>query len=87
MQPILDKHCVSCHDGREPARPVLTGAPDRWASKSFNALSRSVAYSGWNNPNGNYEPLTEPLRFGALASPLAKMLERGHNKVALSPDE
>ena len=87
VQPILDKHCVACHDGREPKRLVLTGAPEGWASKSFNALVARVSYSGWGLPNDNYEPLTEPLRFGALASPLAKMLEKGHSKVALTPAE
>ncbi len=87
VQPILDKHCVSCHDGKEPKRPNLTGAPEKWASKSFNSLIRHVAYSSWGAPNGNYEPLTEPLRFGALGSPLAKRLESGHGKVRLSPEE
>jgi hypothetical protein len=87
VQPILDKHCVTCHDGKEPKRLVLTGAPEGWASKSFNALVARVSFSGWGLPNDNYEPLTEPLRFGALASPLAKMLEKGHSKVTLTPEE
>jgi predicted esterase len=87
VQPTLDKHCVACHDGKEPKRPALTGAPEGWASKSFNALIKHVAYSGWGNANSNYEPLTEPLRFGALASPLASMLQKGHGKVVLSPEE
>jgi len=87
VQPVLDRHCVSCHDGKEPNRPVLTGAPEGWASTSFNALISRVAYSGWGCPNDNYEPLTQPLRFGALASPLAKLLEKGHNKVVLTPEE
>ena len=87
VQPILDKHCVSCHDGKVPKRPNLTGAPEGWASRSFNALIKHVAYSSWNAPNQNYEPLTEPLRFGALGSPLLKLLESGHGKVKLTPDE
>ncbi|MDX9867613.1 MAG: prolyl oligopeptidase family serine peptidase [Kiritimatiellia bacterium] len=87
VQPILDRHCVSCHDGKEPKRAVLTGQPEGWATKSFNALIRHVPYSSWGAPNNNYEPLTEPLRFGALASPLAKRLESGHGKVRLSPEE
>ncbi len=87
VQPILDKHCVACHDGKEPKRPVLTGAPEGWASKSFNALSKQVSISGWGNANSNYEPLTQPLRFGALASSLAKMLEKGHGKVTLTQEE
>jgi hypothetical protein len=87
VQPVLDKHCVTCHDGKEPKRPVLTGAPEGWASKSFNALIKHVACSAWGNANSNYEPLSEPLRFGALGSPLAAMLEKGHGKVALTPDD
>lgn len=87
IQPILDKHCITCHDGKEPKRPVLTNAQEGAFTKSFNALISRVPYSGWGRPNKNYEPMTEPLRFGALASPLAKMLEKGHNKVTLSPEE
>ncbi len=87
VQPILDKRCVTCHGGKEPKRPILTGAPEGWASKSFNALITRVSYSSWGAANGNYEPLTEPLRFGALGSPLAKMLEKGHSNVSLTPDE
>ena len=86
VQPILDLHCVKCHDGKEPKRPVLTGAPDGWASKSFNALMKQVSYSTWGQP-GPRDALSEPLRFGALASPLAKMLEKGHGKVTLTPEE
>ncbi|MDA3925125.1 MAG: prolyl oligopeptidase family serine peptidase [Kiritimatiellae bacterium] len=87
VQPILDRHCLRCHDGKEPKRPVLTGAPEGAFSKSFNSLIKLVSFSAWNRPNQNYEPLTEPLRFGAIASPLAKMLEKGHNKVELSAAE
>jgi hypothetical protein len=87
VPPILDRHCLRCHDGKEPKRPVLTGAPEGAFSKSFNSLIKLVSFSAWNRPNQNYEPLTEPLRFGAIASPLAKMLEKGHNKVELSAAE
>jgi hypothetical protein len=87
VQPILDRHCVSCHDGTVTNRAILTGAPDRAFSKSFNALIGHVAYSGWDRPKNNYEPLTEPLRFGAIASPLTALLEKGHGKVTLTPAE
>jgi predicted esterase len=86
VQPILDKHCVTCHDGKEPKRPILTGEAEGWASKSFNALIKHVSYSTWGQP-GPRDALSEPLRFGALASPLAKMLEKGHGKVTLKPEE
>ncbi len=86
VQPILDRHCVTCHDGKEPKRPALTGAPEGWASRSFNTLIRHVSYSTWGQP-GPRDALSEPLRFGALGSPLAKRLESGHGKVKLTREE
>jgi hypothetical protein len=87
VQPVLDRHCVPCHDGREPKRPVLTGEPEGDFTKSYNALAARVSFSAWNRPDQNFEPLTEPLRFGAAGSPMVKMLENGHNKVELTPGE
>jgi predicted esterase len=87
VQPVLDRHCIRCHDGKEPKRPVLTGEPEGDFTKSYNALAARVSFSAWNRPEQNFEPLTEPLRFGALGSPLAKMLEKGHNEVKLTPEE
>jgi pimeloyl-ACP methyl ester carboxylesterase len=87
VQPILNRHCVPCHDGKEAKRPVLTGEPEGAFSKSYNALVERVSFTAWNRPQNNFEPVTEPLRFGALASPLAKLLDRGHNDVKLSSDE
>jgi hypothetical protein len=84
---VLDRHCVPCHDGREPKRPVLTGEPEGDFTKSYNALAARVSFSAWNRPDQNFEPLTEPLRFGAAGSPMVKMLENGHNKVELTPGE
>jgi hypothetical protein len=87
VQPVLDRRCVTCHDGKEPNRPVLTGEPEGDFSKSYNALVSRVSFTAWNRPEQNYEPLTEPLRFGAAGSPLTGMLDRGHGKVALTPED
>ena len=87
VQPILDAKCVTCHDGTKPKCPSLKGEPEGWACKSFNVLVRHVPYSSWAAPNDNYEPLTEPLRFGALASPLLRRLEAKHGGVELTADE
>jgi hypothetical protein len=87
VQPILNRHCVNCHKGEKPGLPVLTGDPENIFSKSYNALVNRVAFSAWGNPHNNFEPLTEPGRFGAIGSPLAKMLEAGHKKVQLTPEE
>jgi len=87
VQPVLDAKCVKCHDGTRPKCPSLKGDAEGWACKSFNALVKHVSYSSWGAPNNNYEPLTEPLRFGALGSPLLKRLESGHGGVKLTDDE
>ena len=72
VQPVLDRRCVGCHDGTKKNCPSLKGDRQGWTCESFNTLVKHVSYSGWNKqPNNNYEPLTMPLTFGALASPRA----------------
>ena len=87
VQPVLDRHCVGCHDGKEPKRPVLTSEPEGDFTKSYNALVSRVSITAWGRPEQNFEPMTKPLRFGAAASPLVKMLDQGHGKVRLSPED
>ncbi len=87
VQPVLDRHCVRCHDGKEPKRSVLTGEPEGVFTKSYNALASRVSFSAWGRPDDNFEPMTEPLRFGAIASPLMRLLDAGHGEVRLSPDD
>ncbi|MCC7377564.1 MAG: hypothetical protein IT581_23085 [Verrucomicrobiales bacterium] len=78
VQPVLDRHCVRCHDGKDAGRSVLTGEPEGDFSKSYNALVRWVSFSAWNRPENNFEPLTAPLRFGTLGSALPRFLEASH---------
>jgi hypothetical protein len=66
---------------------VLTGEPEGNFTKSYNALVSRVSFAAWGRPEQNHEPLTEPLRFGALGSPLARMLDKGHGKVELPPGD
>ena len=87
VQPVLDAKCVKCHDGTRPKCPSLKGDAEGWACKSFNVLVKHVSYSSWGAANNNYEPLTEPLRFGTLGSPLLKRLESKHGGVELADDE
>lgn len=87
VQPVLDRHCVPCHDGKEPGRPVLTSEPEGDFTKSYNALVSRVSFTAWNRPEQNFEPMTAPLRFGAIASPLTRMLDQGHGKVTLTSED
>jgi len=87
VQPVLDQHCVRCHDGKKPGLPVLTSEPEGDFTKSYNALVSRVSFTAWNRPEQNFEPMTAPLRFGAIASPLTKMLDQGHGKATLTPED
>jgi len=87
VQPILNRHCLNCHDGKKTGRPILTADPENSFSKSYNSLVDRVSFSAWGRPQNNFEPLTEPGRFGALGSQLAKMLEKGHKNVQLTNEE
>ena len=87
VQPVLDRHCVECHcEGASDKNGgiILTGEPEGHYSKSYNALISRVSYTAWSMPHGNYEPMTEPNRFGARASTLVALLEQGHYDVQLS---
>jgi hypothetical protein len=88
VQPVLDRNCIACHNDRKAeGKIVLTGEPAGTFSRSYNALIPLIVYTAWGNPANNYEPLTAPDRFGARASPLTKLLDRGHYGVKLSPEE
>ncbi len=89
VQPVLDKHCVTCHSGSKPdGGLVLTGTPAGSFTASYNALAPLVAFSQWQgSPAANFEPLTRPDRFGARASKLMTMLLKGHEGVELSEED
>lgn len=92
VQPILDKHCVSCHSGQDPDGGVLlTGEPQGHYTVSYNALVPRVRYSAWGVPGdfrrANSEPMTKPGFFGARGSPLMKLLLDGHENAVLNEAE
>jgi hypothetical protein len=89
VQPVLDKHCVRCHRGNEPAgNVVLTGDPRGEFSASYQALAPLVSFSQWSGPpQANAEPQTRPDQFGARGSRLTKLLLEEHHGVKLSADD
>jgi len=76
VQPILDEHCVSCHDGgkEEGKSPlVLTGAPAGAFTQSYESLKPFVKWYEWGG--ASIEPIvTRPGKIGADVSPLAQTL-------------
>jgi hypothetical protein len=90
VQPVLERRCVGCHSEKTPEQSggiILTGEPEGHYTKAYNALISRVAYTAWSMPEGNYEPITEPGRFGARPSALTKLLLDGHHDVKLTGDE
>jgi len=84
IQPILDKHCLSCHDHRERAGGVvLTGDRNEWYSQSYFTLFVKDQVSDGNNHRGNRPPRD----IGSSASPLIQKIDGSHHDVQLSPHE
>jgi len=88
VQPVLDKHCVSCHNKEKPeGKVILTGEPAGHYTASYNALAPRVSFAAWGR-GGNCEPLAKPDYFGARGSPaIVKTFTEAHYKVKLTPAE
>jgi hypothetical protein len=89
VQPVLDKHCVQCHQGPDAEGGIdLTGTPVGEFTASYLALAPLVPFSEWRGaPQTNLEPVTPPDQFGARASSLIELLTKGHEDVSLTEDE
>jgi formylglycine-generating enzyme required for sulfatase activity len=93
VQPVLDKYCVGCHDGRQSpagqAPPDLRRAEPRAlpASQapfppSFYALRRFVRSPGLEGDLC----LLPPADYHADTNPLVQMLRKGHHNVRLDEE-
>ncbi len=88
IQPILDKHCVACHDydatdagGPRAGRAILTGDNGPMYSQSYFTLtSRGQFADGRNKAESNLRPRT----IGAVASKLMKYIAGEHFDVNVS---
>ena len=98
VQPVLDKHCVRCHDyGKEAPKINLSGDKGPAFSLSYtNLLARSPAV--WRRPApGAKKPLISsvgagpikvipPYSWGARASSLVDLLRNDHGKEKVKLD-
>jgi len=86
MQPVFDAHCIKCHDFGKKAAKKLILAGDR--NPYFNAsyidiqLKKQIASVG-----AGPAEIQQAYSWGAHASNLVKVIERGHHKVLLSKEE
>jgi len=77
VQPVLDKHCVQCHDfgGKGSAKIILAGDKGFAFCASYEEL-QSKGYTGaiGAGPAGHLPALT----WGSHTSPLIRLLRQGH---------
>ncbi|MCX7048880.1 MAG: discoidin domain-containing protein [Candidatus Sumerlaeota bacterium] len=85
IQPILDRHCLRCHDsGHRKGGVVLSGDRGPMFSLSYYALTaRNQIADGRNRPKSNYPPRA----LGSSASSLMKKLDPEHHDVKVSASE
>jgi hypothetical protein len=89
IQPILDRHCVRCHDYGQPAGEGLNLAGDR--TLVFNTSYTDLWSLGYLHCIGGGPAETQPARsWGSRRSKLISVLREGHpdhEDVQLSSDE
>jgi hypothetical protein len=85
IQPILDRHCIRCHDyGRRDGNVILAGDRGPMFSHSYYTLTYLRQFvDGRNDPKSNLPPRA----IGAAASPLMKKIAGDHYDVRLTPHE
>jgi len=76
VQPVLDRHCLSCHDGtkgNDKSDLVLTGEPAGHFTRSYNNLKPYLRWYEWGGASIT-GAVTRPGRIGADESRLTKIL-------------
>ncbi|NLX98993.1 MAG: discoidin domain-containing protein [Rhodopirellula sp.] len=95
VQPILDKHCVSCHRPEKQEGGLdLSGALTTWFNRSYEEImsKKLVAYiQEFHGPleraqKTNVVPLP-PKALGSHASRLVEIIRQGHYDTSLSAEE
>ena len=82
VQPVLDRNCVGCHDKNPGKAPNLKRDP---IANHFFASYNSLVKYGFTSYGDHYR--TVPGKFGARASKLVEMLDKGHHDVKLSAED
>ena len=84
IQPILDKHCVKCHDYDKPdGGVILTGDRGPMFSISYYTITARSLVADGRNGLANRAPRT----IGSSASRLMKLLDGSHYEAKLSEHE
>ncbi len=86
VQPVLDRHCVKCHQENAPKAPPLDRSLVKLKRTTFFASYVSLAPK-WGFWDYKDPYRTTPGKFGARAAPLTALLDQGHHGVQLPPED
>ena len=83
VQPVLERHCTECHRKEADKAPNLDRDPiqKKWYA-SYNSLAPDYGFYSYGSGHR-----TTPGQFGARASKLLELLDKGHYDVALSEED
>lgn len=95
VQPILDKHCINCHDGQKKEGHAFSLKAGKWKKdkykwyESYNNLRKYAWHAGIDIPSFDLwgPPRSIPDEVGAKASKLLPLLKNRHNGVELTKEE
>ena len=85
VQPILDRHCVRCHnpDKYEGKADLCGDKTPMYTASYWTMQSRGLVSDGRNRAQGNYDPYA----IGSGASRLMKLIDGSHYQAKLSEHE
>jgi len=90
VQPVLDRHCVRCHDGttgKDKSRLVLTGEADEQFTRSYNNLRPYIRWYEWGGASIS-GATTHPAHIGADESRLwAILADATHGPKLILPSD
>jgi hypothetical protein len=92
VQPVLDRHCVVCHQKEPQAFDLSSGDWTKHPQGRYASYENLMPFAFFvGSTRGTYDPWTTPRttpgEFGARASKLLAILDGGHYEVKLSEEE
>ncbi len=90
VQPVLDRHCVSCHNGTDSQGGInLEGTLTELFNRSYETLMNEKVFPtvGENHPKAGNNHYMPPYSLGSHASRLVKLLDDGHYDVVMPRED
>ncbi|MDR2762954.1 MAG: hypothetical protein LBB88_10155, partial [Planctomycetaceae bacterium] len=90
VQPVLDRHCVRCHNSEKKDGDVnLEGKLTRLFNVSYETLMKRDSFPiiGENHPKAGNNHYLPPYSLGSNASKLVKLLDKGHYDIKMPMED